>query len=284
MNRRVLVTAAITIRLFCTSIWPDSAFADKRVALVIGNSAYQSVPALRNPTRDAQAIAAKFKQAGYDVVSAHDVSNLQFKRVVRQFENIAIDADIAVVFYAGHGIEIQGVNYMIPVDAKLASDRDAEDEAVALDRLISSVDGTKRLGLIILDACRDNPFVTTMRRPRATPLRGLPLVAPTWPTLIESTGLTLVEPTSRNTLVAYAAKAGNSAEYGNAEHSPFTTALLNNLFEPGLDVRLAFGRVRDEVFKNTSHQQEPFVMGSLGGEHRIGARLGHGVALAYRRR
>ena len=102
---------------------------------------------------------ASLKDAGFDVISAYnDLGNLQFKRVIRQFEDAASDADIVVVFYAGHGIEIRGVNYLIPVDATLASDRDADDEAITLDRLLQSVEGAKRLGVVILDACRDNPF------------------------------------------------------------------------------------------------------------------------------
>jgi hypothetical protein len=135
----------------------------------------------------------------------------------------------------------------------LASDRDADDEAIPLERLVSSADGAKRLRLIILDACRDNPFVTSMRRERKVANRAV--VA----------GLGKVEPTSTDTLIAYAAKAGSTADDGDGLHSPFTSAVLKNLTVPGLDVRLAFGRVRDEVLKVTGNRQEPFVYGSLGG-------------------
>jgi len=230
-------------------------FADRRVALVIGNSEYQNATALPNPTKDAQAIATKLKEAGFAVVSAHnDLGNLPFKRAIRQFEDAATDADVIVVFYAGHGIEIRGTNFLIPVDAKLASDRDAEDEAITLDRLLQSVEGAKRLGLVILDACRDNPFARTMKRSRTAALRAI------------TPGLSAIEPASSNTLIAYAAKAGTSAEDGLGENSPFTTALLNNLFVKGLDIRLAFGRIRDEVLKTTRGRQEPFVYGSIGGD------------------
>jgi uncharacterized caspase-like protein len=230
------------------------AFADKRVALVIGNSAYQHAPALPNPARDARAMAAMFEKGGFTVVAAqYDVGNLQFKRAIRQFEDAAGDADIAVIYYAGHGIEINGVNYIIPVDARLASDRDADDEAITLDRLVEAADGGKRLRLVILDACRDNPFARTMKRTRTSNLRGV------------NAGLARVEPSGPNTLVAFAAKGGSPAEDGDAEHSPFTAALLHNLFVPGLDVRLAFGRTRDEVLQKTNNRQEPYVYGSLGG-------------------
>jgi hypothetical protein len=230
--------------------------AEKRVALVVGNSSYQTVPQLPNPSRDATSVARMFRDAGFDTVeTVLDVGNLEFKRAIRKFEAIADQADIAVVFYAGHGLEISGVNYLIPVDARLASDRDAEDEAIPLERLVSSADGAKRLRLIILDACRDNPYVRVMRRERKNISASRAV----------SAGLGKVEPTSTDTLIAYAAKAGSTAEDGEGQHSPFTTSVLKNLTVPGLDVRLAFGRVRDEVLKMTASRQEPFVYGSLGG-------------------
>ncbi len=234
----------------------DSALAaEKRVALVVGNSNYRNVARLPNPERDATSMAKLFRDAGFDtVVEANNVGNLDFKRAIRKFEDASQDADIAVVYYAGHGIEVGGVNFLVPTDAKLASDRDAEDEAISLNRVVESVDFAKRLRLIILDACRDNPLVASMKRLRRnTAMRGI------------ASGLGKVEPTSTDTLIAYAAKAGSTAEDGDGAHSPFTTALLDNLTIPGLDVRLAFGRVRDEVLKITNRRQEPFVYGSLGG-------------------
>ncbi|MBR1124238.1 caspase family protein [Bradyrhizobium lablabi] len=229
--------------------------ADRRVALIVGNSTYQAVPRLPNPSRDAGSVAKMFRDAGFETVDlALDVGNLEFKRAIRKFESMADDADIAVVFYAGHGLEIGGVNYLIPVDARLASDRDADDEAITLERLVSSADGARRLRLIILDACRDNPFLTKMRREKKMANRAA-----------AASGLGKVEPTSTDTLIAYAAKAGSTADDGVGEHSPFTTAVLKNLTVPGLDVRLAFGRIRDEVLKSTGNRQEPFVYGSLGG-------------------
>jgi hypothetical protein len=252
MNR--VSAAAVVFGMLLASLWSELAFADARVALVIGNSAYQNAPALPNPIRDAQSMAAMLKKGGYTVVTANNVGNLQFKRAVREFEDLAVNADVAVVFYAGHGIEIGGANYMIPVDAKLLSDRDAEDEAITLDRLIASIEGVKQLGLVILDACRDNPFATKMKR-RTVALRQV------------AAGLALVEAKARNTLIAYAAKSGFAAEDGDRDHSPFTAALLKHLFVPGRDIRFAFGYVRDDVWENTRHSQEPYVSGSLGGGH-----------------
>jgi Caspase domain len=230
-----------------------AAQAEKRVALVIGNSAYQNAPRLPNPAKDASAMADLFRSAGFDVVSLQqDVGNLDFKRAVRKFEEAALDADVAVIFYAGHGIEIGGINYMIPVDAKLASDFDAPDEAIPLDRIIDAATSATQLRLVILDACRDNPFVSSMKMRAST--RSV------------SAGLAKVEPITADTLIGYAAKAGSTASDGTGDHSPYTTALLHNLMLPGLDIRLAFGRVRDEVMKLTGAKQEPFVYGSLGGK------------------
>ncbi len=235
-------------------VFAPDARADKRVALVVGNSSYQNVPQLPNPARDANSVAQLFKDAGFDTVDvAINVGNLEFKRAIRKFEADSDQADIAVVYYAGHGLEIGGTNFLIPVDARLASDRDAEDEAITLDRLVSSADGAKRLRVVVLDACRDNPFTASMRRERRGVNRAI------------ASGLGKVEPTSTDTLIAYAAKAGSTAEDGEGQHSPFTTAILKNLTVPGLDIRLAFGRVRDEVMKSTASRQEPFVYGSLGG-------------------
>ncbi len=243
---------ALTLLLFSLMFSP-AALADKRVALVIGNGAYQHAPTLANPTRDARAIGEMFEKAGFQTVQVrNDVGNLDFKRALREFFDVAKSADIAVVFFAGHGIQIADQNYMIPVDAKLAREYDAKDEAISLERIVEAIEPAVRLRLVILDACRDNPFLARMQRRVAT--RG-----------VAAGGLARVEPTFTDTLVAYAAKAGSTADDGDANHSPFTTALLNHIAVPGLDIRLAFGRVRDEVRKVTRDEQEPFVYGSLGG-------------------
>ena len=152
------------------------------------------------------------RDAKFDVVDVVvNVSNTELKRAIRKFEYEADQSDIAVVFYAGHGLEISGANYLIPIDAKLASDRDADDEAITLDRLVSSADGASKLRVIILDACRDNPFTGLMRSNRKNNAR------------VVSSGLGKIEPSSTDTLIAYAAKAGSTAEDGSdGQHSPFT--------------------------------------------------------------
>src|SRR5580704_8518149 len=245
-----LVLSVVYLALGILFIGDDPAFAERRVALVIGNSDYQYAPALPYPRRDAQAMAAMFQKAGFDVVSAQtDAGVSQFKRSIAQFEDEAGRSDIAVVYYSGYGIAIQGVNYLIPVDAKLAGDRDAITAAVSLDSLAKSVDGAKRLRLVILDASRGDPFATAIKTAAPQVAEG---------------GLAEPEP-KPGALIAYAAIADSQAEEGDADHSTYTSALLRNLFTPGLDIRLAFGRILVDVLKKTSKRQSPEVYGSLGG-------------------
>lgn len=245
--------AALTLATLVFVISAVQAEAAKKVALVIGMSKYEQVSRLPNPTRDASAMTQLLKQAGFDLVdSERDLSITDLRRVVRNFAEAARDADIAVVYYAGHGIEMDGQNYLIPIDAKLLSDFDVQDETMSLDRILRSIDGAKRLKLVILDACRDNPFAKTMKRSIASRSIGR--------------GLAEIEPGASDTLIAFAAKAGAVASDGDGQNSPFATALLKHLTEPGLDLRIAFGRVRDDVLKSTGNRQEPFVYGSLGGD------------------
>jgi uncharacterized caspase-like protein len=250
MIARMATIATLAASLLMAAV--AGAQADKRVALVIGNSAYRNVPALPNPANDAAAMALLFKNAGFDSVDMRrDVGVSELRRAVREFADKSQDADIAVVFYAGHGIEVGGGNYLVPIDARLASDFDIEDETVSLDRISQAIEPARRLRLVILDACRDNPFAKTMKRSVSTRSIGR--------------GLAKVEPAASDTLIAFAAKAGSVATDGDGADSPFTTALVKYLTAPGLDLRIALGKVRDDVLAATHRKQEPFVYGSLGG-------------------
>ena len=240
-------------------VMTSAALADKRVALVVGNSAYQKVGQLPNPAHDAGAIGALFKVMAFDVVEAKfDLGVADLRRALRDFTDQVHDADIGVVYYAGHGMEVNGVNYLIPVDAKLERDIDIEDEAVSLDRVLRTIEDAKRLRLVILDACRDNPLTRSMKRSASTRSIGR--------------GLAKIEDLTSDTLVAYAARAGSFADDGAGENSPYTAALIKYLPLPALDLRLALGRVRDEVLRTTNKRQEPFVYGSLGGAEIVLAR------------
>ena len=227
--------------------------AETRVALVIGNSKYAAVASLPNPPRDADAVAAALRGDGFSSVTViDDVTRSQFLDALNAFADKAASADWAVVYFAGHGIEIDGVNYLVPVDAALKTDRSVEDEAISLDRVIGAVEAAKKLRLVILDACRDNPFVPSMRLTVAS--RSI------------HRGLARIEPAG-GTLVAYAAKGGEEAIDGDGTaNSPFAAALVGRLATPGLEVGKLFRLVRDDVLKATGQKQEPFVYGSLPGE------------------
>lgn len=230
----------------------EAALANKRVALVIGNSSYQNAAPLANPANDAAAMAEMFRSAAFDVIDARqNLKYMEMRRALREFSDKARGADIAVIYFAGHGLEVDGTNYAVPIDAVLERDSDADDEAVSLNRILVAAEPATRLRLIILDACRDNPFTRKMRRTIASRALGRGLIG--------------VEAGKPNTFIAFAAKEGATAMDGDGRNSPFTTALLKHLATPGLDIRKAFGFIRDDVLGATGGQQEPYTTNSLGG-------------------
>lgn len=231
---------------------PGAAEAAKRVALLIGNEKYEATSQLNNPANDVELMKTSFEDAGFDTVMAvHDLDRASMVRALRDFEDTAAGADVAIIYYSGHGMEMNGQNFLLPVDVSLKTDKDVEDEAIPLDRVQRSLEGATRLKLVILDACRNNPFEQSMTRSIST--RAV------------SRGLARVEPESADLLVAFASKAGTVAMDGEGKNSPFATALSKYLTEPGVDVRIALGKVRDDVVTATNREQEPFVYGSLGG-------------------
>jgi tetratricopeptide (TPR) repeat protein len=239
----------------------------RRVALVIGNSAYKAVPALPNPQRDAEAIAGALRKVGFDVVTvSSDATREQLIEALRQFAGEAEKSDWAMVYYAGHGIEVGGTNYLIPVDAKLATDRDAQLEAVSIDQVLVGVEGAKKLKLIVMDACRDNPFVPQMRRTASAQLTmgiqsgGTPAAG----TRSVGRGLAEVKPEGAM-LVVFAAKHGQLALDGESTNSPFATAFVQRVGTPGVKINKLIRLVRDDVMEATAGRQEPFTYGSLPG-------------------
>lgn len=222
----------------------------RRVALVIGNSAYASVSALENPKNDAAALAEALRSIGFDEVREEiDLDHTALRRALRDFTALASGAETAVIYYAGHGVEVDGRNYLVPIDATLAEATDTEFEAIPLDSARTAVSGASSLRLVILDACRNNPF----KLASATGTRSV------------GRGLARVEP-GANEMVAYAAREGTVASDGTGANSPYASALVKHLKRPGLDVRLLFGEVRDEVMAATANKQEPFTYGTLGGQ------------------
>jgi uncharacterized caspase-like protein len=222
-----------------------------RVALVIGNSAYRNVPALANPAHDAADVGLAFERLGFSVRLVTDATYDDMRRSLLEFSQRARGAEMAVLFFAGHGMEVGGENWLVPIDAALVTDLDTEQEAIALRGIILMVSTASKLGLVVLDACRNNPFLAKMQR-----------------TVLSRSverGLGRIEPVA-NVLVAYAAKDGTTVADGNGRNSPFTAALLNHLETPGLEISFLFRNVREEVIAATRRQQQPFVYGSLSKE------------------
>ncbi len=225
----------------------------RRVALVVGNGRYTNAAPLANPRNDASAMAAALRRLGFStVIERHDLTQRQLQQALKEFGDLAEQAEWAVVFFAGHGIEVGGMSYLIPVDAALKRDTHVADETISLMQIQTKVDAAAKLGLVILDSCRDNPFAARITR-SAGATRSL------------GQGLAPVEPEG-NVLVAYAAKHGTTALDGDGPNSPFTKALLANIEEADLEVNFLFRRVRDEVRATTGRRQEPFLYGSLGSE------------------
>ena len=185
---------------------------------------------------------------GFQVRKVTDGTFDDMRKALLEFNRNARGAEIALLFFAGHGIEVGGENWLIPIDAELKSDIDVDHEAIGLKAILPSIETASQLGLVILDACRNNPFTAKMQR--------------TIRTRSVSRGLAGVEPTG-NVLVAYAARDGTTAADGDGRNSPFTTSLLKHLETPGLEINFLFRNVRDDVIRATRREQQPFVYGSL---------------------
>ena len=245
---RLRVLAVWVVAAVLVPMLAGKALAAQRVALVIGNASYAHAPALANPLNDAADMGAALGRLGFAVTRLENAGYTDLRRGLLEFTRAASAADVAVVFYAGHGIEVDKRNFLVPVDARLLNDADVEFEAVPLDLVSRAVERARGLRLIVLDACRENPFAASMQRAGATRSIGR--------------GLARVEP-SGESLVAYAAKEGTVASDGKGRNSPYSAALLKHLEEPSLEVGLMFRKVRDAVLASTGGRQEPFVYGSL---------------------
>jgi tetratricopeptide (TPR) repeat protein len=227
---------------------------ERRVALVIGNSQYRSVPALANPQRDARAVANALQQVGFQSVElALDVDRAGMMKVLRSFRDRADHADWALVYFAGHGIEIDRANYLIPIDATLLDDRDVKAETVSYDDLAAAVGNARALRLVVLDACRNNPFKERMHRNTAT-------------RSATDRGLAAPPEAEPGTLVVYSAKEGEVAADGaDGINSPFARAFIAQIKVPGREIRRLFDLVRDDVMDATDRRQQPYTYGSLPG-------------------
>ncbi|MGI4877373.1 MAG: caspase family protein [Janthinobacterium lividum] len=242
----------LVLALAALLLLPVAVSAETRVALIIANSQYAAFAKLTNPSADAHLVGAALKKAGFDKVTVlEDLGLVAMNKALQDFGNEADHADVALVYYAGHGVEVDHVNYIVPVDVAFAHDRDVDIEAVKLDRMLSVTENAKRLRIVILDACRDNPFFDKLKKSMAQ-------------AGAVSKGMTAVEP-SKNSLVIYSAKAGTLASDGRV-NSPFAEALAKRIVEPGREISLLLRQVRDDVLTRTGGSQEPFTYGSLSSQ------------------
>ncbi|CAN7532037.1 caspase family protein [Mesorhizobium sp. LjNodule214] len=242
---------------------PDAAAPDtKRVALVIGNSKYVHAVALPNPANDAHLIASTLRNAGFEVIEGVDQDNAGMHSLISRFTEQSYDADLAVIFYAGHGMQVDGKNFLIPVDAELTSPAYLKTRTVQIDEFMAALPSDPAVGVIILDACRDNPLARTLAAalPKSRSL---------------GSGLAPIEARAEGVgtggiLIAYATDPGAIAFDGNGVNSPYSTALARHLTEPGIEIQSALTRVRGEVTETTKGRQRPWHNASLGREVFIG--------------
>ncbi len=251
------------MRLFCSlllSFLPLAALANERIALVIGMADYTSVVKLDNTLNDARGISETLENIGFQVTTLLDSSADDLRTAVDEFAFRSETADIALIYYAGHGVEVSGENFLIPVDAQVSSNQDILRQGVSLKQLLASVESARRMRIVILDSCRDNPFGDALS------LAALEETAKAAEQTrsVGSVGMAAPSP-DRGTLVAFAAKDGARALDGTGSNSPFATALMENLVQPDLEISLMFRKVRDQVLIATENLQEPHTYGSLSG-------------------
>jgi uncharacterized caspase-like protein len=243
---RFLVVALVVIGVFAGS---SVARADKRVAFVVGNGAYRNVPTLPNPPMDAAAMAAMLRKVGFDVVEGVNLARDEMTRKLLDFGQRAQGAEIAVFYYAGHGIAISGVNYLLPVDADIKSEIDVKlGAAINVDVTLDQTMADARVKLVFLDACRDNPFAARIKQAAEQTKRSVAL----------QRGLAEMK-SAEGTLISFATGPGQTALDGpEGTHSPFTNALLAHLPEKGVEIQQVMTEVRAEVHEQTNNGQLPW--------------------------
>lgn len=241
---------AVGAALACFSLAAEA--GDRRVAFVVGNSSYQSVPQLPNPRNDAAAVAEALKKSGFEVISAVDLDHLGFDKAFEKFLRSMSGADMSVFYYSGHGIQVGGDNRVIPTDAKLKSPADLEVETVSVKTIMSYMKSNSKLQLVFLDSCRNNPF------PNASFL-----VGPDKQMIVAGVGLAPQE-SALGSLVSFSTQPGAIAIDGTGDKSPFTQSVLGHSFKLGVDVKTALGQVADDVWQATTQKQKPWMSDSLG--------------------
>jgi peptidoglycan hydrolase-like protein with peptidoglycan-binding domain len=243
-----LLLAALLVLLMLTS----AVRAAERVALVVGNGAYRTVPALANAANDGRAVAAALRELGFEVFEGIDLDAASTTALLRDFARALDGAAVGLFYYAGHGMQVGGENYLVPVDARLEHESDLNFETLKVKQVLSLLESSDRTSIVVLDACRDNPFAQQLAR-KITRSRSV------------SSGLAAIR-SGVGTLIAYATEPENVALDGTGPNSPFTTALLKYLRTPGLEVRQLMTRVRQDVIAATDRAQVPWDHSSLVGD------------------
>src|SRR5579871_5865278 len=246
--------AALSVAAFLAS--GNAAFADKRVAFVVGNGAYKNVAQLPNPASDAKAMAQILRNVGFDVVEGTNLTRDKMSDKLLDFGRRAQGADVAVFYYAGHGISMDGINYLLPVDADLKSPADVKlGASINVDAALEQTMGDAKVRLVFLDACRDNPFAAKIRS-----------AAKSTRSVTVDSGLAEMKP-SEGSLIAFATGPGQTALDGEVgAHSPFTRALITNITQPGVEIQQAMTKVRAQVNEETNKNQLPWGHTNLIGE------------------
>jgi hypothetical protein len=252
---RRLLALPLCLVLLASAVLAETRAKD-RIALVFGMANYQNVISLRNTINDAGALARTLEEIGFSVDVRMDATKAEALAALEKFAFDAETADIALIYYAGHGVSVQGTTFLIPVDAKVIEAKDIVTASVTLDQFLAAADGARRMSIVILDSCRNNPFpdVIDLRDPEVA--KGL----------TTGTGGLAAPSPGRGTLVAYAAAQGAVALDGDGVNSPFNIALRANFVKPNVEIGLLFRQVRDDVLAATGNQQEPATYGSLPGE------------------
>ena len=240
------------VALVCLLVSNDvaSSQSGRRVALVVGISDYKFVPRLGNPTNDALDVSNAFYRLGFQVQSLIDPDRTTLENAIRKLGRDAEGAEAGVFYYSGHALEVNGQNLLVPATADIRSERDLRFETVDLDSVLDSVSGRSKVSLLILDSCRDNPFMKQLvASSRTVSLRGLGAVN-----------------AAVGTLIAFSTAPGKTALDGDSRNSPFTAALLHNIDRQGIEVRRMLGDVRREVREATGGQQIPWENSALEGD------------------
>ncbi len=249
----------IAVWFFCLLAGAAGATTD-RVALVLGMSTYQTIEPLENTSNDARAIAGALESIGFDVSLSLDATGSELRQLMSDFAFRSETADLALIYFAGHGVEIQGENFLIPVDAQIRSNLDVQRQSISLKQMLASVERARKMRIVILDSCRDNPLGDTIELARNPQTAS----AGNGPATRSGGGLAAAKP-DRGTLVAFAAKDGQVALDGTSQNSPYARALIDKMVKPGLEISLMFRQVRDMVLQETNNLQEPHTYGSLTG-------------------